>query len=47
MKKVLLVTLCVFTALLMLTPQQAFSADPVKIGVLVPLSGIVAQGGQE
>ena len=28
-------------------PDPAVAADPVKIGVLVPLTGIVANGGKE
>ncbi len=48
MKKMLKVALLgVITGILFCSPINAFAQDPVKIGVLVPLSGIVAQGGEE
>lgn len=47
MKKLLVVALSVFVALMAIAPNQAAAKDPVKIGVLVPLTGIVAQGGLE
>jgi branched-chain amino acid transport system substrate-binding protein len=47
MKRILLTTLTVCIALILLAPLSAVAKDPVKIGVIVPLSGIVAQGGQE
>jgi len=48
MKKIMLVLLSVVLAVTLFVPFQAAAAkDPVKIGVLVPLTGIVAQGGLE
>jgi branched-chain amino acid transport system substrate-binding protein len=48
MKKIVLVLLSVVLAVTLFVPFQAAAAkDPVKIGVLVPLTGIVAQGGLE
>ena len=47
MKKVMLVLLSVVLAVMLFVPFQAAAEDPVKIGVLVPLTGIVAQGGLE
>ena len=47
MKKVIMVSLSVVLAVMMFVPCQAIAKDPVKIGVLVPLTGIVAQGGLE
>ena len=47
MKKLLFVTLSVFMAMVWIAPQNAVAEKPIKIGVLVPLSGIVAQGGLE
>ncbi|RJQ85660.1 MAG: ABC transporter substrate-binding protein [Desulfobacteraceae bacterium] len=47
MKKLLSVALGVVFAVLMIVASPAAAADPVKIGVLVPLTGIVAQGGLE
>ncbi len=47
MKKVMLVSLSVVLAVMLSVPFQASAKDPVKIGVLVPLTGIVAQGGLE
>ncbi|MEJ2586609.1 MAG: ABC transporter substrate-binding protein [Deltaproteobacteria bacterium] len=43
------ITACLFAFLgvCLIIPNQAAAEEPVKIGVLVPLSGIVAQGGQE
>jgi branched-chain amino acid transport system substrate-binding protein len=46
MKKVALVALTVWMVV-GIGLSQAVAADPVKIGVLVPLTGIVAQGGLE
>ena len=47
MKKVMLVLLIVVLAVTLFIPFQAAATEPVKIGVLVPLTGIVAQGGLE
>jgi branched-chain amino acid transport system substrate-binding protein len=47
MKKIMLVLLSVVLAVTLFVPFQAAAKDPVKIGVLVPLTGIVAQGGLE
>ena len=47
MKKVMLVSLSVVLAVMLFVPFQSSAKDPVKIGVLVPLTGIVAQGGLE
>lgn len=47
MKKLLLVTISMFIAVLMVVAQSPAASEPVKIGVLVPLTGIVAQGGLE
>ncbi len=47
MKKVLKVTLFIVFAAMIVIPQLAVAEKPVKIGVLVPLTGIVAQGGLE
>ena len=47
MKKLLLVTISMFIAVLMVVAQSPAAGEPVKIGVLVPLTGIVAQGGLE
>jgi branched-chain amino acid transport system substrate-binding protein len=47
MKKVMLVLLSVVLAFTLFVPFQAAAKEPVKIGVLVPLTGIVAQGGLE
>jgi branched-chain amino acid transport system substrate-binding protein len=47
MKKFMLVSLSVVLAVMLFVPFQASAKDPVKIGVLVPLTGIVAQGGLE
>ncbi len=47
MKKSVYLVLVVVLAVLVITPQQTLSAEPLKIGVLVPLTGIVAQGGVE
>lgn len=45
MKRLAVITLSVLMTLAMAVP--ALAADPVKIGVLVPLTGIVANGGLE
>lgn len=45
MKRLLVVTLTLLMAFMLAGP--ALAADPVKIGVLVPLTGIVANGGKE
>jgi len=47
MKKVMLVLLSVVFAATVFVPFKAAAKEPVKIGVLVPLTGIVAQGGLE
>lgn len=48
MKKAFLTTiLCIIAGAFLMVPNQAIAKDPVKIGVIVPLSGIVAQGGEE
>jgi len=47
MKKAMLVFLSVVLAAALFVPFQAAAKEPVKIGVLVPLTGIVAQGGLE
>ncbi len=47
MKRFLTVSVLLLLAAMLLVPQQATAKDPVKIGVLVPLTGIVAQGGLE
>lgn len=47
MKKRVYLLFVVVLAVLVITPQQSLSAEPLKIGVLVPLTGIVAQGGNE
>jgi branched-chain amino acid transport system substrate-binding protein len=43
----MLVLLSVVLAVTLFVPFQAAAKEPVKIGVLVPLTGIVAQGGLE
>ncbi|MCF8034583.1 MAG: ABC transporter substrate-binding protein [Desulfarculaceae bacterium] len=45
MKRILIIAASVLLALALAIP--AVAADPVKIGVLVPLTGIVANGGKE
>jgi branched-chain amino acid transport system substrate-binding protein len=45
MKKLAILSLCLTLSLMLMAP--AFAAEPVKIGVLVPLTGIVANGGKE
>jgi branched-chain amino acid transport system substrate-binding protein len=47
MKKGVIVTLSAVLAVLVVAAQSFAAGDPVKIGVLVPLTGIVAQGGLE
>lgn len=47
MRKSLVLVLCLVMAAMMAAPQAALAKDPIKIGVLVPLTGIVAQGGAE
>jgi branched-chain amino acid transport system substrate-binding protein len=47
MKKVLLITISFLIGISFIIPQNVAAKEPVKIGVIVPLSGIVAQGGQE
>ncbi|MGM0427617.1 MAG: ABC transporter substrate-binding protein [Thermodesulfobacteriota bacterium] len=48
MKRVFLtISLCVLAGVFFIVPNHAVAKEPVKIGVLVPLSGIVAQGGEE
>jgi len=47
MKKTALAVFSVWMIVMMGAALPAAAADPVKIGVLVPLTGIVAQGGLE
>jgi branched-chain amino acid transport system substrate-binding protein len=47
MKRLLLVILTLAMGLSLTAPGITPAAEPVKIGVLVPLTGIVAQGGLE
>ena len=48
MKKALKIGLLgIIAGILLCSPINTVAQDPVKIGVLVPLSGIVAQGGEE
>ena len=47
MRKVLIVSLSLVLAVVVLLPQHAMAKEPVDIGVIVPLTGIVAQGGLE
>lgn len=47
MKKFVTISLSVMMVFSLLASQQVFAKDPVKIGVLTPLTGIVAQGGLE
>ena len=47
MKNRVCLSLIVVFALLVIAPQPGMTAEPLKIGVLVPLTGIVAQGGVE
>ncbi|WP_457553904.1 ABC transporter substrate-binding protein [Desulfobacula sp.] len=47
MKKFITISLSLMVAMIFLVPQQVLAKKPVKIGVLVPLTGIVAQGGLE
>ncbi len=47
MKRFITVSLSLMIAVLLFAPQHVFAEKPVKIGVLVPLTGIVAQGGLE
>ena len=47
MKRLFVVALCLLAATLLWSPQFANAEEPVKIGVIVPLSGIAAQGGVE
>ena len=47
MSRFLTISVVVLLAAALLVPQPAAAKDPVKIGVLVPLTGIVAQGGLE
>jgi branched-chain amino acid transport system substrate-binding protein len=47
MKKLLFITLSLLIGVSFIIPQNVAAKDPIKIGVLVPLSGIVAQGGLE
>jgi len=45
MKRIAIVALSLVLGLALALPAAA--AEPIKIGVLVPLTGIVANGGQE
>ncbi|MCD4677186.1 MAG: ABC transporter substrate-binding protein [Desulfobacula sp.] len=47
MKKFITISLSLMIAVILLAPQQVLAKKPVKIGVIVPLTGIVAQGGLE
>ena len=47
MKKFIKVSLSLMIVVLLFAPQNVLAEKPVKIGVLVPLTGIVAQGGLE
>ena len=47
MKRFITISLSLMIAVILLAPQQVLAKKPVKIGVLVPLTGIVAQGGLE
>jgi branched-chain amino acid transport system substrate-binding protein len=47
MKKIRTTALLSMLAVSLLGAQATLAAEPVKIGVLVPLTGIVAQGGSE
>lgn len=47
MKKLFIVAFSVFMAIFLLAPQNVAAKKPVKIGVIVPLSGMAAQGGVE
>jgi branched-chain amino acid transport system substrate-binding protein len=47
MKKLFVVALSVLIAVMAFTSNPAVAEDPVKIGVLVPLTGLIAQGGLE
>lgn len=47
MKRFLSFSVIFMLAAMLFVPQPAGAKDPVKIGVLVPLTGIVAQGGLE
>ncbi|MCK4768633.1 MAG: amino acid ABC transporter substrate-binding protein, partial [Desulfobacula sp.] len=47
MKRFITISLSLMVAVILLAPQQVLAKKPVKIGVLVPLTGIVAQGGLE
>ena len=47
MKRFITISLSLMIAVILLAPQQVLAKKPVKIGVIVPLTGIVAQGGLE
>ncbi|MCP4022264.1 MAG: ABC transporter substrate-binding protein [Desulfobacteraceae bacterium] len=47
MKKFITISLSLMIAVVFMIPQQVLAKKPLKIGVLVPLTGIVAQGGLE
>lgn len=47
MRRFLILTLTVVLAIMFAVPAIALAKKPVKIGVIVPLTGIVAQGGKE
>ncbi len=47
MKRFITIAFSLMIAVILLAPQQVLAKKPVKIGVLVPLTGIVAQGGLE
>ncbi len=46
-KRVRMTFLCVLAGVLFAFPLNLMAEEPINIGVLVPLSGIVAQGGEE
>lgn len=47
MKRFITISLSLMITVMLLAPQNVVAGKPVKIGVLVPLTGIVAQGGLE
>ena len=47
MRKIGFMSLLVLLATILMVAPNAVAEKPVKIGVLVPLTGIVAQGGLE
>ncbi len=47
MKRLFIIAISVAIAISMMVPVNVYAEKPIKIGVLVPLSGIAAQGGKE